>query len=74
MIESGPSRTGTFHVAYASFALASRSNSLLDDPWGDRLVPNSERDGFCERILVRKIQRPVWPPYEHPARYWTISC
>jgi methyltransferase (TIGR00027 family) len=26
---------------------------LLDDPWGDRLVPRSEREKFCERILAR---------------------
>jgi methyltransferase (TIGR00027 family) len=26
---------------------------LLDDPWGDRLVPQSERDRFCQRILAR---------------------
>ena len=26
---------------------------LLDDPWGDRLVPKSERDRFCQMILAR---------------------
>jgi methyltransferase (TIGR00027 family) len=29
------------------------SSPLLDDPWGDRLVPQSERDRFGQRILAR---------------------
>ncbi|HEX7920344.1 MAG TPA: class I SAM-dependent methyltransferase [Bradyrhizobium sp.] len=36
-------------------ALHSRSDAspLLDDPWGDRLIPDSERDGMSQRILAR---------------------
>lgn len=36
-------------------ALHSRSDPapLLDDPWGDRLVPESERDRMVQRILAR---------------------
>ena len=36
-------------------ALHSRSDAspLLDDPWGDRLIPNSERDRMSQRILTR---------------------
>jgi O-methyltransferase involved in polyketide biosynthesis len=53
MIESGPSRTAL--AASLMRALHSRHDPspLLDDPWGDRLVPNVERDRFCQRILAR---------------------
>jgi O-methyltransferase involved in polyketide biosynthesis len=35
-------------------SLHSRSDPspLLDDPWGDRLVPESEREGMSQRILA----------------------
>jgi methyltransferase (TIGR00027 family) len=53
MIESSPSRTAL--TASLMRALHSRRDPspLLDDPWGDRLVPSSERDRFCQRILAR---------------------
>lgn len=53
MIESSPSRTAL--AASLMRALHSRRDPspLLDDPWGDRLVPKSERDRFCQRILAR---------------------
>ena len=53
MIESSPSRTAL--VTSLMRALHSRRDPspLIDDPWGDRLVPKSERDGFSERLLAR---------------------
>jgi methyltransferase (TIGR00027 family) len=52
-MESSPSRTAL--VASLMRALHSRHDAspLLDDPWGDRLVPLSEREGMRERILAR---------------------
>jgi methyltransferase (TIGR00027 family) len=53
MIESSPSRTA--FSASLMRALHSRRDPspLLDDPWGDRLVPKSERDRFSQGILAR---------------------
>jgi methyltransferase (TIGR00027 family) len=53
MIESSPSRTAL--ATSLMRALHSRRDPcpLLDDPWGDRLVPESERDRFGQRILAR---------------------
>jgi methyltransferase (TIGR00027 family) len=53
VIESSPSRTAL--VTSLMRALHSRRDPspLIDDPWGDRLVPKSERDGFSERLLAR---------------------
>lgn len=53
MVEVSPSRTAL--VTSLMRALHSRRDPvpLLDDPWGDRLVPQSERDGICQRILAR---------------------
>jgi methyltransferase (TIGR00027 family) len=53
MIESSPSRTAL--ATSLMRALHSRRDPcpLLDDPWGDRLVPASERDRFGQRILAR---------------------
>lgn len=53
MIDSSPSRTAL--SASLMRALHSRRDPspLLDDPWGDRLVPESERDRFGQRILAR---------------------
>src|ERR1700691_5869935 len=53
MIQPGPSRAAL--PASLMRVLHSRRDPspLLDDPWGDRLVPNSERDKFCQRILAR---------------------
>ena len=51
-MESSPSRTAL--VTSLMRALHSRHDSspLLDDPWGDRLVPLSERERMRERILA----------------------
>ncbi|KWV55510.1 hypothetical protein AS156_05485 [Bradyrhizobium macuxiense] len=53
MIESLPSRTAL--VTSLMRAVHSRSDPfpLLDDPWGDRLVPQSERERMAERILAQ---------------------
>src|SRR5271167_2084344 len=53
MIEASPSRTAL--VTSLMRALHSRRDPspLLDDPWGDRLVPEVFRDGFRQRILAR---------------------
>lgn len=52
-MESSPSRTAL--VTSLMRALHSRHSPspLLNDPWGDRLVPLSERDRMRERILGR---------------------
>jgi O-methyltransferase involved in polyketide biosynthesis len=52
MVESSPSRTAM--VTSLMRALHSRSDPspLLDDPWGDQLVPKSEREKMRQRILV----------------------
>src|SRR6516164_2020444 len=53
MVESSPSRTAL--VTSLMRALHSRSDPspLLDDPWGDQLVPKSERERMSQRILAR---------------------
>lgn len=53
MIEASPSRTAL--ATSLMRAVHSRRDPfpLLDDPWGDRLVPKSERDRFGQRILAR---------------------
>jgi O-methyltransferase involved in polyketide biosynthesis len=53
MVESSPSRTAL--VTSLMRALHSRRDPspLLDDPWGDRLVPPSEREKMSQRILAR---------------------
>ncbi|WP_128947997.1 class I SAM-dependent methyltransferase [Bradyrhizobium nanningense] len=53
MVESLPSRTAL--VTSLMRALHSRSDPspLLDDPWGDRLVPEVERERMIQRILAR---------------------
>jgi len=52
-MESLPSRTAL--ATSLMRALHSRSDPfpLLDDPWGDRLVPESERERMTQRILAR---------------------
>jgi methyltransferase (TIGR00027 family) len=52
-MESLPSRTAL--ATSLMRALHSRSDPfpLLDDPWGDRLVPDSERETMTARILAR---------------------
>ena len=53
MVESSPSRTAL--VTSLMRALHSRADPspLLDDPWGDQLVPKSERERMSQRILAR---------------------
>ena len=53
MIESGPSRTALATSLMRALHSRRDPSPLLDDPWGDRLVPQSERDRFCEGILAR---------------------
>jgi len=53
MVESMPSRTAL--VTSLMRALHSRTDPspLLNDPWGDRLVPEVERERMIQRILAR---------------------
>lgn len=53
MVESDPSRTAM--VTSLMRALHSRSDPapLLDDPWGDQLIPKAERERMSQRILDR---------------------
>ena len=53
MIESSPSRTALATSLMRALHARRDPSPLLDDPWGDRLVPKSERDGFGQRILAR---------------------
>jgi methyltransferase (TIGR00027 family) len=53
MIESSPSRTALATSLMRALHSRRDPSPLLDDPWGDRLVPKSERDRFGERILAR---------------------
>jgi methyltransferase (TIGR00027 family) len=53
MIEASPSRTALATSLMRALHSRQDPSPLLDDPWGDRLVPKSERDRFGERILAR---------------------
>ena len=53
MIGSGPSRTAIATSLMRAVHSRRDPSPLLDDPWGDRLVPKSERDRFCQVILAR---------------------
>jgi methyltransferase (TIGR00027 family) len=53
MIESAPSRTALFTSLMRAVHARRDPSPILDDPWGDRLVPKSERDRFSQRILDR---------------------
>ncbi len=53
MIESAPSLTALSTSLMRALHTRRDPAPLLDDPWGDRLVPKSVRDGFIERILAR---------------------
>jgi methyltransferase (TIGR00027 family) len=53
MIESSPSRTALATSLMRALHSRRDPSPLLDDPWGDRLVPQSERDRFGQRILAR---------------------
>lgn len=53
MIESSPSRTALATSLMRALHSRRDPSPLLDDPWGDRLVPQSEQDRFGQRILAR---------------------
>lgn len=53
MIESLPSRTALVTSLMRAVHSRSDPSPLLDDLWGDRLVPEAEREGTTERILAR---------------------
>lgn len=53
MIESSPSRTALATSLMRALHARRDPSPLLDDPWGDRLVPESERSRFSQRILAR---------------------
>ena len=53
MVESSPSRTALATSLMRSLHSRSDPSPLLDDPWGDRLVPESERERMSQRILAR---------------------
>jgi methyltransferase (TIGR00027 family) len=52
MLES-PSRTALATSLMRALHSRSDPSPLLDDPWGDRLVPESERERMIQRILAR---------------------
>jgi methyltransferase (TIGR00027 family) len=53
MIEATPSRTALVTALMRAAHTRRDPSPLIDDPWGDRLVPKSERDRVSERILAR---------------------
>jgi methyltransferase (TIGR00027 family) len=53
VIESSPSRTALATSLMRALHARRDPSPLLDDPWGDRLVPQSDRDRFEQRILAR---------------------
>jgi methyltransferase (TIGR00027 family) len=53
MLESSPSRTALATSLMRALHSRRDPSPLLDDSWGDRLVPQSERDKFSQRILAR---------------------
>jgi methyltransferase (TIGR00027 family) len=53
MIESSPSRTALATSLMRALHARRDPSPLLDDPWGDRLVPQSERDRIGQGILAR---------------------
>jgi len=53
MIEATPSRTALLTSLMRATHSRRDPSPLIDDPWGDRLIPKSERDRFSERILSR---------------------
>jgi len=57
MIESNPSRTALATSLMRAVHARRDPSPILNDPWGDRLVPQSERDRFCEGILARMDSR-----------------
>jgi methyltransferase (TIGR00027 family) len=53
MVESLPSRTALATSLMRALHSRADPSPLLDDPWGDLLVPESERERMTQRILAR---------------------
>ena len=53
MVESLPSRTALATSLMRALHSRTDPSPLLDDSWGDRLVPESEREKMSQRILAR---------------------
>jgi O-methyltransferase involved in polyketide biosynthesis len=53
MVESLPSLTALATSLMRALHSRADPSPLLDDPWGDRLVPESECERMTQRILVR---------------------
>lgn len=51
---SQASRTALATALMRSIHSRSAPAPLLDDPWGERLVPDTVRAAFCERAMVRR--------------------
>jgi methyltransferase (TIGR00027 family) len=53
MIESTPSRTALITSLMRAAHARRDPSPLLDDPWGDRLVAEAERESISRRVLAR---------------------
>ena len=53
MVEASPSRTALMTSLMRAVHSRCDPSPLLYDPWGDRLVPASEREKLRHRILAR---------------------
>jgi methyltransferase (TIGR00027 family) len=53
MVDSLPSRTALATSLMRALHSRTDPSPLLDDSWGDRLVPESEREKMSQRILAR---------------------
>ena len=53
MIESTPSRTALITSLMRAAHARRDPSPLLDDPWGDRLVAEYERESISQRVLAR---------------------
>src|SRR3954452_8567484 len=53
MMESLPSRTALATSLMRALHSRFDPSPLFDDPWGDRLVPEAEREMMTERVLAR---------------------
>lgn len=53
MVESSPSRTAMVTALMRALHSRSDPSPLLNDSWGEHLIPNSERERMSQRILGR---------------------
>lgn len=53
MVESSPSRTAMVTALMRALHSRSDPSPLLNDTWGEHLIPNSERERMSQRILGR---------------------